>query len=297
MRDGLPAKVKIRLPKPLPWLDEDLRYWQVPAGDVPRGYLAPYLIAGNHNFKIWVLVETDRDAYLVWSACRGLPVGAMAVGAAGGRPDAYAAKILRNSELILDALDNDFAGRKASWDFWHKEFPNSRRWPVPPRLGKDVGDVVRPLWLERYQFALDDFYNIALDAFYLDIRSWILAGIPARVKRAVNQSMAAAKPAPAPVKPPPPPPKPKSRMEKVMEEVAKFPDYFEPFKEFCDLIKGKPVGFYRNEFGGIYVDSLKPEWGQKHHETMQAIWKMWVDHECLQEIIEYYFPDRIKERI
>ena len=297
MRDGLPAKVKIRVAEQKDWMP---KYWQVIAGDVPRGYLPPYLIAGDPRWKIWVIVETDRDAYLVWAACRvlfpDLPIGVMAVGAAGARPDAYAAKILRRAELILCATDNDFAGKQAFWDFWKKEFPNARRWPVPPRYGKDVGEAVRPLWLKSAHFPLDDFYNMGIDPFYLDICKWVEAGIPKRVRRAASLRRQSPKPAPAPVKPPAPPPKPKSRIETVMEEVARFPEFFGPFKEFYDLIKGKPVGFYRNEFGGVYVDSIPPQWGQKHDETMRAIWKMWLDHECLQDIIEYYFPDRIKEK-
>lgn len=183
-RDGLPAKVKIRTVEIIAGVP---RYMQVYAGQTPSGLHAPYLIAGRHDYKIWVIVETDRDAYLIWSACRGLNIGAMAVGSAGARPDTYAAKILENAELILCALDGDRAGRQYANSFWKDEFPIARRWPVPARCGKDVGDAVWPLGLRKITtFPLDDFYLFGLAPFYIDVRAWICAGIPSHIWRAVK---------------------------------------------------------------------------------------------------------------
>lgn len=289
MRDGLPAKVKIRVETLPAWMPADLRYFQIVAGKIPHGYRAPYLIAGRPDFKIWVIVETDRDAYLIWSACRGLPIGVMAVGSAGSRPDAYAANILKNAELILCALDNDAAGRKFAQSFWKDEFPLARRWPVPTRCGKDAGDAVRPLRLMRGKFELDEFYNMSLDSFYVDIRQWIKAGIPARVWRAVREHKKTVQPPPEQ----PTPAKPKSRMDQALEEIKKYPEYYEHFISFLDLIRGKPIGFFRNEQGGIYVDTTSHSWEGKNWELMQKVWKEFIG---LEDIIEYYFPDKIRSK-
>ncbi|MBI9109982.1 CHC2 zinc finger domain-containing protein [Maridesulfovibrio ferrireducens] len=185
-RDGLPAKVKIRVEE---LLSADMpRYFQIYAGAVSDGQRSPYLIAGRHDALIWVIVETDRDAYLVWSACVGLPfpVGVMAVGAAGARPDSHATAILRRAVLILNGLDNDRAGRQFSHEFWREEFPFCRRWPVPPCYGKDIGDAVFPLSLREFSdWPLDSFSQMGFEPFYLDVRTWVEAGIPSHVVREV----------------------------------------------------------------------------------------------------------------
>ncbi|UZP67731.1 hypothetical protein N1030_01810 [Desulfovibrio mangrovi] len=107
-------------------------------------------IFGEPHWKIWVTVETVRDAELLWQELAPLEVGAMAIGGASIRPDAEAHKILAGADLLLNAMDNDNAGKSNSWHFepwnhgkfaWQTQYPNAVRWLVPSAIGKDVGDL------------------------------------------------------------------------------------------------------------------------------------------------------------
>jgi hypothetical protein len=156
---GRVVKIKIRRPKAETNFGADLRYWEVP------GSTRMFNRYGR-DAKIWVLVETERDAVMIWSKVRDLGIGAMALGGASKRPEAESAAMLRSSDLILNALDYDQAGAVNSARFWDREFPQCKRWPAPPHMGKDAGDAF---------------------GAGLDIRTWILAGLPSHVRRTVEQ--------------------------------------------------------------------------------------------------------------
>ncbi|WP_430735534.1 hypothetical protein [Halodesulfovibrio aestuarii] len=127
------------------------------ADNLPRylqvtGASSQYYIFGKYDAKIWVIVETVRDAILLWQELGHFGVSVMAIGGASNRPDDEAHKLLRNAQLIVNAMDADTAGRKNSWKFdpdahgqfaWQVEYPHSIRWPVPLAVGKDVGDLPR----------------------------------------------------------------------------------------------------------------------------------------------------------
>jgi hypothetical protein len=165
---GQAIKIKIRRDKAEMPGGRALRYWEVPGGSIL------YHRYGRPDWRVWILVETERDAAMIWGVVRDLHIGVMALGGATKRPDADNAAILRASDLILNALDNDPAGAVNTAAFWEVEFPQSKRWPVPPTTGKDPGEAVGE---------------------GLDIREWVLAGMPSHVRRTLT---AAPVPAPEP---------------------------------------------------------------------------------------------------
>lgn len=150
-------KLKIRRPNAETSWGEPRRYWEVVGGANNL-----FHVYGSHACKVWVLMETERDAALVWKHVHDQGIGAMGCGGAAKRPAGFVADILGRSRLILNALDFDNAGAANTYNFWEKEFPVAVRWPAPPSMGKDVGD--------------------ALGAG-LDVREWVLEGVPGFIKR------------------------------------------------------------------------------------------------------------------
>lgn len=155
MPGGRVVKLKIRRSAP----DAEPRYWHV------KGGYSGFHIYGRPEWRVWVIIETERDAAMVWRFVRHMHIGTMATGSASARPDDRAEAILRNAQCILNAGDFDQAGRKnAGW--WEQEFPQCMRWPAPPTLGKDVGDA----------------------AGRLDVAAWVYAGLPSHVRRGIERS-------------------------------------------------------------------------------------------------------------
>jgi hypothetical protein len=162
--NGRVAKLKIRRPEAMTSWGEELRYWEVPGGENNR-----FHVYGRPDWRVWVLVETERDAALVWQNVRHMQIGAMGLGGAGKRPAERAATILRGADLILVALDLDDAGASNAGKFWAKEFPQSLRWPAPPSMGKDIGDAVRD--------------------YGLDVAAWVRSGLPCHVARVIDREL------------------------------------------------------------------------------------------------------------
>ena len=181
IRDGHVYKLKIRRPNPrTPWGD-DRKYWEV-AGGANR----LYHVYGRATCWVWVLVETERDAALIWQQCRMDGVGAIGIGGASKRPCDHVAGLLRRARVVLNALDYDTAGASNTWNFWVREFPNSIRYPAPPSLGKDVGDAARA---------------------GLNVRQWVRDGLPGFIRRELDKPASApAQTAPAPATSQPAPP-------------------------------------------------------------------------------------------
>lgn len=135
----LRAKVRLAEPK-----DNEPKYKAVKGGAT-----AVYGVWGKADFPAWVVVETERDGMLIWQEMRGLGIGGMAVGTAKVAPDTDADAILRGAYCIVNALDNDDPGARASWNFdpsgtafaWNSAYPQAIRLPVPCSLGKDAGDL------------------------------------------------------------------------------------------------------------------------------------------------------------
>lgn len=140
---GLVA-VKVRR---VTWTPEDIfpKYFAV-AGSPPG------LALGGRSSKPVVIVESELDAVLIDQEAGDL-VGALALGAASGKPDADATAFLRTVPLLLIALDYDQAGRDAIL-WWRRHFAQAVHWPTPE--GKDVGDLA---WFPGY------------------VRAWVKVGI------------------------------------------------------------------------------------------------------------------------
>lgn len=144
-----------------------------------RGGCTRPCIFGEKNARIWVVVETIRDAMFAWQDLHELGVGAMALGGATHRPDGIAHQLLACADLIINALDNDQAGRANSWHFepwntakfaWMNQYPHAIRWMVPSRIGKDLGDLPKA---------------------GVRLRDWFWAGLPEYIRTRYRNEQAA----------------------------------------------------------------------------------------------------------
>ncbi len=144
-------RVRIRLQKPI----KDTTYCFVSGGSSVSMVL-------RANSKIYIIVESELDGILLHQEI-GTLATVIALGNAQTRPDKISTYLLRQSELILVALDDDSgkevnSGAKESWNFWLKYFSQAKR--LPPVYGKDPGEmwkngITLRYWveagLERYQ--------------------------------------------------------------------------------------------------------------------------------------------------
>lgn len=109
-----------------------------------------------------VVVETELDAIMLHTLA-GDVAHALALGTCNvAKLPAHLLQRLRDSLVILVALDADAAGAEG-WVRWRDTFPTARRWPVP--AGKDPGDA----------FARGE-----------DLRLWLLAGLPEGLRLAAS---------------------------------------------------------------------------------------------------------------
>lgn len=183
---GRAVKIKFRRADP----GEGARY--MPA----YGGLSILSVYGNPAWKMWMVVETERDGVLGWQAGRAYQVGFVATCSASWRPDPRAHSILANAEFIGNALDTDQAGAKNRF-FWQETYPQQARTPVPAKYGKDLGDLGKAGG-ERL------------------VREFILSAMPSHVRRQAlrnaGQSAPVQVPASAPVEPAAPtPPAPQTK--------------------------------------------------------------------------------------
>lgn len=118
---------------------------------VPGSSLAPMILGQGESV---VIVESELDALLINQEAGDL-VQTVALGSVAVKPDTELTAILQQARIILVALDNDAAGAKVSQEWWQKYFPQSTRWPVP--IAKDPSEAFQQ---------------------GLDIRTWIIAGLP-----------------------------------------------------------------------------------------------------------------------
>lgn len=142
-------RVKVRLENPRVFPDE-------PEKDDPKykaimgGSPSCYGIWGDARSLVWFVVETERDGMLLWQELSSYGIGAMSTGSASMPPDRAVHELLQEAILVVNALDNDHAGIRASWGFdpqdsgfrWNRAHSHCVRWPVPPSLGKDPADLI-----------------------------------------------------------------------------------------------------------------------------------------------------------
>ncbi len=149
-RENIPIRIKIRRHK---WKPDDA----YPKYHIVAGGMTCPAIYGDVS-KPPVVVESELDAMLIQLFAADLCC-CIASGGASIRPDEMVDKLLRQSTVILYALDFDEAGKKA-FVFWKSTYPQLNPWPVPK--GKSPGD--------------------AFNDYGVDLRAWIKQGI-ARASR------------------------------------------------------------------------------------------------------------------
>ena len=150
MVDGKPHKLRIRR-----FSADTANKYQVVQGSNSN----PMVLGQGESI---IIVESELDAFLI-NQFAGDLVKSVALGSVAIKPDSELTATLHGAKIILISLDNDEAGGKAMWGWWQRYFPNSRRWPV--LMGKDPS--------EGFQQGLD-------------IRNWIIAGLPYLVERYVS---------------------------------------------------------------------------------------------------------------
>lgn len=175
-RDGKLQRIKIRQ-------DNDHEFG-------PRYYMvtgsssAPMCL--NPDARAFVVVEAELDAIACWAAVPD-SVGALGMGTLGGKPDEWLHGLLSNSLCILNALDVERIPPKGDTpeaiaeaerkelmqakqrDWWQITYPHAERWPVP--AGKDPGEAF---------------------AEGVDLKTWIIAGLPPALTLPVASTPASA---------------------------------------------------------------------------------------------------------
>jgi DNA primase len=143
MNQGDVIRLRIRRDAP----SDGKRYVYV-SGSSP----APLIIGKDK--AAFVIVESELDAWLLAQEAGDLS-GTVALGTATAKPDIETHALLKDTPLILIALDTDTPGIEASWKFWPETYgPKVKRWPTIQ--GKDASEA---------------------RANGLDLRTWIIAGM------------------------------------------------------------------------------------------------------------------------
>lgn len=173
--DGTLQRVKVRLEHPGP---DEPKYKAVVGGGT--GYA---IFGDRQKCRTWIIVETERDAMLLWQELAPYGIGAIGTGSASMQPDSEAHALLQAADCILCALDTDAAGGRAAWRFaperfgWDVTYPQAIRWPVPACFGKDPADMVGK-------------YSLT---------AWALAGLPVYIRDRAESSLLRSQGAAVPV--------------------------------------------------------------------------------------------------
>lgn len=173
--DGALQRCKVRLEHPGP---DEPKYKAVVGGGT--GYA---IFGDRQKCRTWIIVETERDAMLLWQELTPYSIGAMGTGSASMHPDSEAHALLQAADCILCALDTDAAGGRAAWRFdperfgWDVTYPQAIRWPVPACFGKDPADMVGK-------------YSLT---------AWALAGLPGYIRDRAESSLLRSQGAAVPV--------------------------------------------------------------------------------------------------
>lgn len=134
------------------------------------------LVLGN-NSERFIIVESELDGLLLHQELGDLAT-IVALGSAQIRPDVVTTKLLRESKLILVALDADYAGAKEAWQWWPRHFEQAERWAYVE--GKDACEMWRAgvnlrywfeLALEQYSKRLESGKDIQQEAGQINITS------------------------------------------------------------------------------------------------------------------------------
>ncbi|MDX9788904.1 MAG: CHC2 zinc finger domain-containing protein [Desulfobacterales bacterium] len=210
--DGPVYRIRIRRPKVDVQSNNGPRYYFVPGS-------SPAIMLIGKRQRAYMVVESELDGILIGQDAGDL-TGVVALGTSASKPDSRCAADISAAAVLLVSLDSDAAGEKAS-GWWLDNFIQADRWPVPD--GKDPGDVFRSV----------------------DVRSWVLAGLPPAWH--INET------------PPADGPKPLLPEKAVVKESAPKPQpqkpaFPETVMELGELLKQHPVRIYSTP------KRLKLEW-------------------------------------
>jgi DNA primase len=127
-------------------------------GNEPRYYVLPgsAMAAMAHGLpaRVAVVVESELDGIMI-AGLAGDLAAVVALGSSSAKPGPALLAALARCAVVLVALDADRAGADAC-RWWTATLPQARLWPVP--AGKDPGETY---------------------AAGVDVRAWLLAGLPA----------------------------------------------------------------------------------------------------------------------
>lgn len=309
---GHVAKLKIRRDgyETGPVKLRDRKYWEAFGGSKMI-----YVVLGDPDkVRVWIIIETERDAFTIMKAMSMQPwaefVGAVATCGSGKRPDAETEQLLRRSSLILNSLDTDNSGRENSFKFWSSEFPNSLRWPVPRRYGKDVGDAVMPLRFYRLNSSssLDRFDWMVMESMYLDIAAWIEVGFPYHVRRELESLVGRHQiPVQPPVQTRQTPAPVKSYFEQVLELLDNMPLWRDELVAFREHIQAHGLRIFISRDGRLWVGCVDdsrysdPTVGAIVFEARQRfhgarVLDEWIGENTLEDVVLTYFGDRLEVR-
>ena len=100
-----------------------------------------------------MVVESERDAAMLWSRHGHSGWSFLATGSASARPCRLIHERLEKARIMAVSLDSDRAGALAWMDFWRRVYPRAIQWQLPRSWGvKDPGEAVQAgrdltLWL------------------------------------------------------------------------------------------------------------------------------------------------------
>lgn len=285
IRGGQVVKLKIRRPDPkTPWGDVR-KYWEVKGGANSL-----FHVYGRPTCRIWILVETERDAAMLWAHCHKMGVGAIGAGGAAKRPCEDVATLLRRAKVVLNALDYDQAGAANTYKFWEEEFPNSIRYPAPPSMGKDVGDAYRR---------------------GLDVRQWVWDGLPQYAQRFLQQRTDKSQEAAAASQEPAAEHETAAgepTIDQVLEWMAPWPMWKQRLSNFYGEMRGTGFRVFKGRKGEIWMGLSDHNYGALRGDDQrrelfvrlrsELFEDMVLDHELgsnsLANIINHYFGDYLE---
>jgi hypothetical protein len=129
-----------------------MKYYAVPGSSMGTMIL-PCRGVDQRSAHVWVVVESELDAVLVWQET-GDVCGVMSTGSASTRTDVQAYALLRDALHIMVAFNDDQGGR-VNYPWWQENLKETAWHPVPK--GKDPAEA----WKAG-----------------VNIREWVIAGLP-----------------------------------------------------------------------------------------------------------------------
>jgi DNA primase len=232
-----PVRIRIRRP------DGEPRYYVISGSCMDCMLIDPIA-------RALVVVESELDGILVAQEAAGV-AGAVALGNSSRKPDRDAFEALQGAPVVLNALDYDAAGAKAS-AWWRDTFSRMVRWPVPK--GKDPS--------EAHQAGAN-------------LRAWVVAGLPPAWR--IGPSLMVGNLVGEAPKDAPRPPEAARGGEAAespvrgVREPGEDSDASDPVDELGRLLRSSPVALEKYPGGKGMRIIQDPKWAQRNWEKAQRL--------------------------